>query len=311
MPNRGYGDVSGGRVSPGRLRLAVGLGAAAATVPYLALKGAWVAGSTVGMADPGFFRTSTYFVANLVSFRLDAVAVGVALALTFSWGRRLPGWLVLFPMWVATGLLGTIAVLLPVAAPLATATPAGGAGEDPLESWVYLLVYAGFAAQGLLLLAAFVLYARQCWPQVFQLRLDQVRTRESRSLPALLAAAGCALAALVGVLNLAGLRCHCGAGRSVQASDSGRPGHPRGLRGVRPRGRSRRADAQAPRVSSRAAVAAPRVDLGRHQLDVRLGALLPRHRGRGSKPQHACVGPGNRDEGARRHSGRGRDAATG
>lgn len=195
------GGTAAGRPDVSRLRLAVGLAAAATTVPYLTLKGLWLAGSTLGMADPEFFQNSTYFVANLLTFGLDAITVGIAFALTYPWGRRLPAWLVLVPMWVATGFLATIAVLLPLAAPLAGRTPAGS-GPDPLESWVYAVVYCGFAAQGLLILTAFALYSRQRWPAVFAGRNDEVVPGATHALQSLLTAVGSALAAGVGAGSL-------------------------------------------------------------------------------------------------------------
>lgn len=46
-------------------RSAVGLGAAVATFPYLALKGLWLGGSSVGMNDPAYFDNSMYLVGNV------------------------------------------------------------------------------------------------------------------------------------------------------------------------------------------------------------------------------------------------------
>lgn len=159
-------------------RSAVGLGAAVATFPYLALKGLWLGGSSVGMNDPAYFDNSMYLVGNVLSFLLDGAAVAVALALTYPWGQRLPGWVVLLPMWVATGLLGTIVVLLPVVAPFVGRAPTGG-DPDPLKGWVYVMVYAGFAVQGVLLSIAFALYVRQRWPRLWSSRLSELTSPRS------------------------------------------------------------------------------------------------------------------------------------
>ncbi|WP_235783679.1 hypothetical protein [Amycolatopsis orientalis] len=65
-----------------------------------------------------------------------------------------------FPIWIGTGLLAPIVLDLPViVADLMKPQPAG----TPLENWVWAVVYGGFAWQGVLLLTAFVLYARDRW----------------------------------------------------------------------------------------------------------------------------------------------------
>lgn len=183
------------------LRLLVGWGAVAAAVPYLVLKGLWLSGSTVGIADLAFFHTRTYVTANLLSFLLDTVAVAAALALTYPWGRRLPAWLVLVPMWVGTGLLGTIMVLLPVAAPFFRSAMASTAAE-PLHDWVYLVIYAGFAAQGALLLTAFTFYVQDRWQSVLRDRDGALAAASSRAVQ-IAAIAASATGGVVAVLLLA------------------------------------------------------------------------------------------------------------
>jgi len=124
-------------------------GAAAATLPYLALKLAWLAGSKVGVADPTVLADPAYMVANAITLLLDAFVVLLAFALTYDFGRRLPAWLLVPPLWVATGLLGPIVALLPMTLTLVDGR-ARGASQDALESWVYAVVYLGFSVQGLL-----------------------------------------------------------------------------------------------------------------------------------------------------------------
>lgn len=161
------------------VRLATGYAAVAATVPYLTLKVLWLCGGTVGM---------------------DAVAVVIALALTHVWGRRIRAWIVLLPMWIATRFLAPIVVIVHCA-PLAF----GGApaGSGPLRGWVYLFVYGGFAAQGLLLSAAFVLYARDRWAGLLAARNGDAASGPTRPLQALLTVVAAPLAAAVGTLHLA------------------------------------------------------------------------------------------------------------
>jgi hypothetical protein len=183
------------------VRLAVGYGAVAATVPYLALKVLWLSGGTVGLADPGFFSDHpAYTFGNLLTVGMDAVAVLIALAFTHAWGRRIPAWLVLLPVWAATGFLAPIVVFVPFV-PAAFGVASGG--SDPLESWVYLFVYGGFAAQGLLLTAAFVLYAESRWGEALASRNGDAASGPTHALQSLLTLIAAPLAAAVGLLHLA------------------------------------------------------------------------------------------------------------
>jgi hypothetical protein len=183
----------------GRVRLLVGCGAIAATIPYLLLKLHWILGGTVGMVDPARLQNATYFYANIVTFGMDLVAVVIALACTSAWGLRIPAALVLLPTWLATGFLLPIVVLLPL---VAATSNWPTQHDDALAAWVYGLVYTGFAVQGVLLLAAFALYTRARWAAVF----GRMRTAPVPSPPAprgalLVAALGMA-AGLVGVAHL-------------------------------------------------------------------------------------------------------------
>ncbi|MFJ8914565.1 hypothetical protein [Amycolatopsis sp. NPDC102389] len=142
------------------LRLIVCYAAILGTLPYLTLKASWVTGGGLGLRDPSFVDSDLMMFANLVTGGMDVVAVILALAFTYSWGRRIPAPLVLFPIWIGTGLLAPIVLDLPViVADLTTAQLT----ELPLENWVWAVVYGGFAWQGILLLTAFVLYARDRW----------------------------------------------------------------------------------------------------------------------------------------------------
>lgn len=147
--------------APGAAARAVGYLTVLGTVPYLALKAAWLSGSTVGFAggsapaaEPGLV------VANAITAGMDLCVVALALALTHSWGRRLPAWLLLIPMWVGTGFLAPIALEFVPA--VATGAFDGSPGSA-LEPWVRPMVYAGFTWQGVGLGVAFVLHARGRW----------------------------------------------------------------------------------------------------------------------------------------------------
>jgi hypothetical protein len=109
-PARGRQGLRGrGETGPPRSRLLLALGAAVGTVPYLGLKVAWIAGSGVGLPDPGPMHTPPMIAANAVTAALDVCVVLLALALTMGWGRRLPALVVLLPAWVGTGLLVPVA----------------------------------------------------------------------------------------------------------------------------------------------------------------------------------------------------------
>ncbi|WP_410601648.1 hypothetical protein [Amycolatopsis sp. lyj-90] len=141
-------------------RLIVCYAAILGTLPYLTLKASWVTGGSLGLRDPSFVDSKLMLFANLLTGGMDVVAVVLALAFTYSWGRRIPAPLVLFPIWIGTGLLAPIVLNLPVIVTDLTKTQLT---EMPLENWVWAVVYGGFAWQGVLLLTAFVLYARDRW----------------------------------------------------------------------------------------------------------------------------------------------------
>ncbi|TYK48225.1 hypothetical protein [Actinomadura decatromicini] len=190
--------------SPGRLRLAVCAATVAACVPYLAIKTAWLSGSTVGWNDADAARESALYVGNAISLAMDATAVLVALAFTFPWGRRVPAWTVLAPMWIAAGLLAPIALAVPLGTVLQVAFSSqpvvdpGGA----LQGWVYGVVYTGFTLQGIGLVTAFVLYARDRWTHVFTVRTEDIPRGATHRLQVLLARTAAVFAVLFAAVHL-------------------------------------------------------------------------------------------------------------
>jgi hypothetical protein len=155
--------------------------AMAATVPYVLLKIAWLSGHYIGALDTGMLASPTFVVANAVTLLLDLAVVVVAAALGWQWGLRLPAWLVLGPMWVATGLLVTVAVGASVAALLALVLrlASTAVGVPGLRPWVFAVVYTGFALQALLLSWLFVRYLRARWPGL--LAADRAPTADVRT----------------------------------------------------------------------------------------------------------------------------------
>ncbi|NUT19091.1 MAG: hypothetical protein HOV77_07885 [Hamadaea sp.] len=141
--------------------------AVAAASPYLVLKIMWLSGSTIG-TNASTPDDATFYAMNLFTVLMDATAVLLALAFTRRWGRRLPAPLILFPMWVGIGFLGAIVLALPAAAAISALRGVNvfAEGGGIVEPWVYAVVYVGFVSQGVGLLTAFVLYARERWPRL-------------------------------------------------------------------------------------------------------------------------------------------------
>lgn len=66
-------------------------------------------------------------------------------------------------MWVGTGLLAPIVLIVPLQLLVGTSSPGEAAGPPPIAEWVFAMVYAGFIWQAVFLLTGFVLYARSRW----------------------------------------------------------------------------------------------------------------------------------------------------
>ena len=134
--------------------------AASATVPYLVLKVDWVLGGTLGMTDPGSLSNATYRVGNALTIVMDLAVVGLALHLIRPEVLRLPVRPVRAAFWAASGFLVPLPVIL-------VAVLISGSQESEatsgLASWVWVLVYGGFVAQGIGLLTAFGISERAGW----------------------------------------------------------------------------------------------------------------------------------------------------
>ncbi|MFD0276277.1 hypothetical protein ACFVHB_20575 [Kitasatospora sp. NPDC127111] len=158
--------------------------AVAATVPYLTLKLLWLTGHPVGIdgtdGTDGTDELDKLWTANLLTFGMDAIAVLLALSFVRPWGRRAPAGLVAFPMWVATGLLGTILLALPLfLLSQLVFGPGTEAGSDDgpggtMAGWVFPMVYGGFTVQGIALITAFPLYARRRWAGLLRSRIGDL-----------------------------------------------------------------------------------------------------------------------------------------
>ncbi|MFC6934739.1 hypothetical protein ACFQHO_33330 [Actinomadura yumaensis] len=192
-----------------RVRLAICWAAVAVCVPYLTLKAIWIAGGNVGLtgADRGEMHEGSVVAANVVTAAMDLAGAAVALAFTYRWGRRIPAWLVLVPIWVGTGLLAPFAVGLPLGLlvqAIAGGSPVPASGDgDALHTWVFAVVYGGFVLQAVLLLAAFTLHARTRWPELFELRTRDLPKGLTHPLQVLFANGSAAVAVLSGAVQIA------------------------------------------------------------------------------------------------------------
>ncbi|MFD8522938.1 hypothetical protein ACFV2D_23400 [Streptomyces capillispiralis] len=152
--------------------------AVVACLPYLTLKTLWVAGSRVGMPEgsPLLDHGTALVVANVVTVAMDGAVIVLALLLTRPWGRAVPAWLLMAPMWIAAGLLAPVMAGYPLQLLVrafggSAAGTSGGGGEPFLHDWVFAVVYGGFILQGLALGALFCLYARDRWGHLWRGRL--------------------------------------------------------------------------------------------------------------------------------------------
>jgi hypothetical protein len=100
-------------------------------LPYLALKVAWLSGNPIRFNDASLVAKRGMIAANAISFGMDFLAVGLALALTHRWGLRVPAWLLLFPMWVASGFLAPAVLMASIVAVSTVITQASAATPVP------------------------------------------------------------------------------------------------------------------------------------------------------------------------------------
>jgi len=159
--------------APSRTRLAICWLTIAATFPYLALKIAWICGSSIGVHGDGM-RSHAFIALNSLTILMDATAATAALSLVKPWGRRTPAAVLLFPVWAATGFLAPVVLGAPLGAIIdavtGSQTPQPAAtSSSALAGWVSAVVYTGFGVQGIGLAIGFVLYARARWGRVLVL----------------------------------------------------------------------------------------------------------------------------------------------
>lgn len=216
----GAAKVSEDVAGVGRLGTAAAWISAVCCLPYLFLKVVWTLDVPVGITDRSVLDDNGWVAANALMAVIQLVGLLLVLALTRPWSRRVPAWLLLFPVWVGTGLLFEVvvgAVLMGLFSP-----PSDGAGEDfgAFEPWVFVLVYASFAGQGIALAIAFACHVRSRWGRLLGQRTGDVvarRTARVRSWPeGHLAGMADAVAAMTAVVAV--VFCYWAAGGSFGLS---------------------------------------------------------------------------------------------
>ncbi|MFD9503842.1 hypothetical protein [Streptomyces sp. NPDC060035] len=160
-------------VRTGRARVLLRILAIVSCLPYLSLKVAWIAGSHLGIPDgsPLLDHPTTMAVANGGTVLMDGSVIVLALLLTQTWGRRVRAWLLVLPVWIASGLLLPIMAGFPLQLLVGALSGRGPGTADSrsfLDDWVFAVVYPGFIVQGLALGTLFALYARDRWGHLWQ-----------------------------------------------------------------------------------------------------------------------------------------------
>lgn len=204
----------------GRLGTAAAWISAAACLPYLFLKVVWTLDLPVGVTDPSQLHSSESVAGNAVMAVFQLAAVVLVLALVLSWGRRVPAWLLLFPVWIGTGLLFQVVVGSAVLGLSSTASHESGRDLGGIAPWVYVVVYASFAVQGVALAIAFACHVRARWGGMLGERTGDVLA--PRADGSWLASHLTELAEIVAVMALAVgfICCYWAAGGSIGLSEA-------------------------------------------------------------------------------------------
>ena len=155
--------VSSGAVRVGRLGTTAAWISAAACLPYLFLKVLWTLGLPVGVTDRSQLHSNEWVGGNAVMAVVQLAAVVLVLALVRPWSARVPTWLLLFPVWVGTGLLSQVVVGSALVGLSSTASQGSGMDTGGIAPWVYVVVYTSFAVQGAALAIAFTCHVRARW----------------------------------------------------------------------------------------------------------------------------------------------------
>jgi hypothetical protein len=179
VPGTAGAKVSSRAAGVGRLGTAAAWISAICCLPYLILKVAWTVGLPVGITDRSVLHSHGWAAANALMAAIELAGLLLVLALTRPWARRVPAWLLLFPVWVGTGLLFHVVVGAALAGLSSAASHASGGSLGGFQPWVFVMVYASFAGQGAALAIAFACYVRARWGRLLGERTGEVAARRA------------------------------------------------------------------------------------------------------------------------------------
>lgn len=172
----------------GRLGTAAAWISAVCCLPYLLLKVAWILDIPVGISDRSVLNSNGWMAGNALMAVIELTGLLLVLALVRPWARKAPAWLLLFPVWVGTGLLFEVVVGAALMGLFSTTSQASSGGTDlgGFQPWVFVVVYSSFAGQGVALAIAFACHVRVRWGWLLGERTGEVlprRTARVRSWP--------------------------------------------------------------------------------------------------------------------------------
>lgn len=207
MPDRNLADRDAG---VGRVGRAAAWISAVCCLPYLVLKLLWTFDVPLGIDDRSVLDSSDWVAGNALMAVLQLVGLLLVLGLTRPWAWKVPRWLLLFPVWVGTGLLFEVAVGAVLMGAFSATSQTSGDSTDlgGIQAWVYVMVYAAFTGQGVALAIAFGSHVRARWGrllaeptgEVVARRMDSVRGRPQAHLAGLTEPAA-ALVAIAGIVS--------------------------------------------------------------------------------------------------------------
>lgn len=165
----------------GRLGTAAAWISAVGCLPYVFLKVVWTLDMPVGISDRSLLHRSGWVAGNALMAAIELAGLLLVLALTRSWARRAPAWLLLFPVWVGTGLLFEVVVGAVLVGLLSAPSQASGRSTafGGIQPWVFVMVYSAFAVQGVALAVAFSCYVRTRWGRLLSERTGEVLARRT------------------------------------------------------------------------------------------------------------------------------------
>ncbi|WHY80228.1 hypothetical protein QNH20_25390 [Neobacillus sp. WH10] len=181
------------------MRRICGYCAAIAVTPYLLIKIAWTFGLFLPTEQMGDASWRAINAATVV-----VAAVGILLALAFSrpWGERLPAWLVALPVWVGTGLLVPMLLLVPVLGPAAMNRDKE-AGATDFWGYEQIFVMVSLVGVGIFLPLALAGYTKLRWPEALGGPIEYGElpghTRQLQITLGRIVAAGCILLGIIKV----------------------------------------------------------------------------------------------------------------